>query len=368
MQNLRRSLAVTMTLAAAASAHAATFNTLHSFTGGADGAGPCMNLLPRGDLLYGTTAGGGLGKAGVVFSMSITTGAVNVLHNFEGQDGLYPGAGLAPYNGLLYGTTGNGGVNDIGTVYSIKPRSGAQSVIYSFGGNSGNPDGTLVFDQAGNAYGSATGGAHGDGVIYKLNPSTGAETILYNFTGSQDDAFPQPNLILHGNTIYGTTKGVGETGYGTVFKLNLKTGAETVLHVFAAGADGAYPLGGMVEKSGTLYGTTLNGGTNNDGTIFTINPQTGAEEVVYNFKGTEGAAPEGLTSHNGLFFGTASGGGNSTNGVIYQIDPATWTETTLYQFTGGSDGAWPLPGLVFRHNVAYGATAYGTGTVFSITP
>ena len=82
-------------------------------------------------------------------------------------------------------------------------------------------------------------------------PSTRAQTynVLYRFGGGADGTTPYAGLVLDasGNR-YGTTTAGGASNLGTVFKLDT-TGAETVLHNFAGGADGATP-GGLDTASG----------------------------------------------------------------------------------------------------------------------
>ena len=58
-----------------------------------------------------------------------------------------------------------------------------------------------------------------------------------------------------------------------------------------SGTDGANPLGALFDVGGTLYGTTENGGSANDGTVFSLNPTTGALATVASFTGTNAAGP-----------------------------------------------------------------------------
>src|SRR5438105_4995410 len=102
-----------------------------------------------------------------------------------------------------------------------------------------------------------------------------------------------------GHTLWHNALGGGSTGCsggcGTVFSLDPNTGAETVLHPFGS-TDGAYPMAGLIAVNGMLYGTTLAcwgtgcGGVG-CGTVFSIDPSTGAETVLYSFGGTDGASP-----------------------------------------------------------------------------
>jgi uncharacterized repeat protein (TIGR03803 family) len=90
-------------------------------------------------------------------------------------------------------------------------------------------------------------------------PANSSEKVLHAFGGGSDGSVPESSLItdrdgnLYGTTYSGggsnrcTKKGGG--GCGTVFKL-APDGAETVLHAFAGGSEGAYPLGGLLAAEG----------------------------------------------------------------------------------------------------------------------
>jgi uncharacterized repeat protein (TIGR03803 family) len=147
----------------------------------------------------------------------------------------------------------------------------------------------VIQDSIGNLYGTTTGGGAANvGVVYKLDP-TGQETILYSFTGGADGANPQAGLIQNSASyFYGTTESGGADGAGVVFKVD-PTGHETVLYSFTGGADGAYPIAGLVQDSArNFYGTTLDGGAAGKGTIYKVDP-TGHESVLHSFTGTDGS-------------------------------------------------------------------------------
>jgi uncharacterized repeat protein (TIGR03803 family) len=235
-----------------------------------------------------------------------------------------------------------------------------------------------------------------------VSSKTGAEKVLYAFAGGSDGAYPLAGLINVDGTLYGTTERGGGAGCGgakgcgTVFSVSPTTGAETVLCSFAGGSDGAYPLAGLINVDGTLYGTTERGGRgcrgSGCGTVFSVSLKNGAVTVLYSFAGgSDGAYPHGgLINARGKVYGTTllygtteRGGGTGCDngcGTVYTVNPKTGAEIVLYAFAGGSDGAYPLGGII---KVLDGATLlYGTtergggkscggkscGTVFSITP
>jgi len=218
---------------------------LYNFTGGADGAFPYGGLLlSSAGNLFGTTSAGGItagncfpGGCGVVFVLDTTTGAQKVLYSFTGSpDGAYPYAGLAgDPAGNLYGTTYNGGsgpcTNGCGVVFKLD-LAGTETVLHSLTGyptDGAFPYAGVVFDTAGNIYGTATyGGESDNGVVFKLNAS-GKETMVYSFLGGMAGALPHGGLILDSSgNLYGTTYSAGitsaacggkDSGCGIVFKL-----------------------------------------------------------------------------------------------------------------------------------------------------
>lgn len=256
--------------------------TLHSFTG-VDGAFPETPLVQASDgAFYGTASAGANtsacpgtnGGCGTVFKIT-SKGTFTLLHSFDLTDGATPQAALIQaIDGNLYGTTFQGGAGGNGTVFRITP-SGALTTLHSFNGNDGvSPSGALLETAGGIFYGTTGfGGASGYGTLFKVN-SGGSLTTLHNFDLA-DGYIPTGVLVqaLDGN-LYGSTESGGAGGgLGTSFKVT-PAGALTTLHTFCLKSmcsDGAYPSGGLVQATnGTFYGTTIAGGTNGDGTVFTL--------------------------------------------------------------------------------------------------
>jgi uncharacterized repeat protein (TIGR03803 family) len=197
---------------------------LYSFTGGADGASPYGSLLrDAAGNLYGTTFAGGTSGAGVVFKIN-SSGEETVLYSFTGgDDGGYPLGGLVRDSaGNLYGTTDGGGVSSAGVVFKIDP-SGRETVLYSFtgGDDGGYPEWvTLARDAAGNLYGTTVFGGTGNaGVVFKID-TYGRETVLHSFTGGDDGGSPYAGVILGPQgQLYGTTPFGGKENIGVVFEI-----------------------------------------------------------------------------------------------------------------------------------------------------
>jgi uncharacterized repeat protein (TIGR03803 family) len=264
-----------------------TEKLLHEFSS-KEGYWPIANLiLDAAGNLYGTTSAGGGRNYGIVFELTLSGGkwTEKLLHEFSGKDGSVPNAGLIlDTTGNLYGTTSEGGVSNYGIVFELTPGANGkwtESVLHEFNGKFGSAPGSgLILDKAGNLYGTTQlGGAYNEGTVFQLVPVSGkwTENVLHSFNPNGTDGyFPRANLILDAAAnLYGTTVVGGTYGRGIVFELipNNGTWTETVLHSFGNGSDGAVPLGGLnLDKAGNLYGTTENGGTPGDGTVFEVTP------------------------------------------------------------------------------------------------
>ena len=200
----------------------------------ADGSGPTAGLVMDGlGNFYGSTAyGGGLSNNGVVFEISPNgaTWIEQVLHAFTGGNGGYnPHARLTFYRGDLYGTTEFGGNRgNGGTVFVLKHLPSGQweeAVIHAFDDRHGSePLAELTVDQAGNLYGTAdSGGAFHCGLVFKLSKQANdrwIETVLWAFRGTTDGFNPHAGLVLDKNgTLYGVTYQGGVQHYGTAFQI-----------------------------------------------------------------------------------------------------------------------------------------------------
>ncbi|HWZ95957.1 MAG TPA: choice-of-anchor tandem repeat GloVer-containing protein [Opitutaceae bacterium] len=362
-----------------------TLNVLYQFTGvDTDGLNPEAGLVQGTDgNFYGTTNGGGTAAAGTVFKTT-PAGTTTTLYSFTGvgTDGAGPLAGLVQgTDGNFYGTTEFGGSGGDGTVFKMTP-AGTTTTLYSFTGagtDGAFPLAGLVQGTDGNFYGTTEfgGSGNGNGVVFETTPA-GTTTTLYSFTGvDTDGANPEAGLVqgTDGN-FYGTTEFGGSGGDGTVFETT-PAGTTTTLYSFTgAGTDGAGPLAGLVQGTdGNFYGTTEFGGSGGDGTVFKMTP-AGTTTTLYSFTGagTDGAFPlAGLVQGtDGNFYGTTEfGGSGNGNGVVFETTPAG-TTTTLYSFTGvGTDGATPKAGLVQGtdgnfYGTTAGAGSGGDGVVFQL--
>jgi uncharacterized repeat protein (TIGR03803 family) len=347
--------------------------SLWSFTNGLDGGNPYASLVQGVDSnFYGTTYNGGSFAVGTVFRIS-PSGSLTSLWEFTGSnDGANPQGGLVQgSDGNFYGTTAYGGANGDGNVFRISP-SGSLTNLWSFtGGEDGAfPLAGLVQGSDGNFYGTTYGsgsGSSANGSVFRISAS-GSLTNLWSFTGGNDGANPMAGLVqgTDGN-FYGTTygSGSGPDANGSVFRIS-PSGSLTTLWSFTGGNDGANPMAGLVQGSGSnFYGTTAYGGANGYGTVFRISP-SGSLTNLWSFTGaTDGANPQAglVQGTDGNFYGTTygSGLGPSANGNVFRISPSG-SLTNLWSFTGCGDGANPLAGLVQGTDSNFYGTTYGSGS------
>ena len=348
-----------------------TLDPLYSFQGSADGANPVARVVfgPDGSL-YGTTEYGGTtgyctGGCGTVFNLKPQPSACKtaicpwietILRRFTSGGDFPESEVIFDAAGTLYGTAYTGG--------SLAP-----------GGGSG------CWPSCGN--------------VYKLTPSGGSwtESVLYNFTGYQygdDGANPVGGLIFDSaGNLYGTNSNYGNCGFGTLFKLTPSGGGwtETLLHDFCGGGDGGKPGASLIaDASGNFYGATP-GAYPGYGTIrgsafmFTPSGAGGTYKLLYTFA-EYGGGPAGQLVMDGAgnLYGTTITGGNSGCGAygcgtIFKLTPSggSWTYTELYDFSGGSDGGNPYSNLVMDGSGNFYGTAsmggqYGNGVIFEFTP
>jgi uncharacterized repeat protein (TIGR03803 family) len=314
---------------------------------------PSLTLDPAGNL-YGTSINGGAHDVGSVFELSrdpaVTGGwSLRVLHSFLNtyEDGQYPWD-------------------------------------------------KVILDKAGNVYGTTRYGGPEDaagGVVFELTPGTGGdwgEDILYDFPSYRGGCCPYAEVIFdEAGDLYGTTPGGGTgNGDGTVFKLTHTASGwkEALVHSFQ-GPDGSFPITGLVfDAKGNLYGTTQEGGGYNSGTVFQLAPTaTGRwkETILYDFpQFRNGGGPVSTPAFDkaGNLYGTAAGGIGPCSGgcgVVYKLAPGSsgkWTYSVLHRFTDKGDGAEPNGAVVFDktgthlYGTAIFGGTYNQGVVYEITP
>ena len=235
------------------------------------------------------------------------------------------------------------------------------------------------------------GGGSGNGTVFSVNIDGTGFTVLHSFTaldpngfGNTDGAWPESILTLSGNTLYGTTSQGGSSGCcnGTVFSLDADGTGFVTLYNFSPlvsnpppiNADGIAPVGGVILSGTTLYGTTTQGGSSGNGTVFALNNDGTGFTTLYNFSG-EGPSLANLIVSGNTLYGTCQGGSVYKSGTVFAINTDGTGFTTLHTFSAlnsgtNSDGANPRAPLVQSGNTLYGTTlgggSFGQGTVFAI--
>jgi uncharacterized repeat protein (TIGR03803 family) len=327
---------------------------LYSFVGGLDGANPYGGLVAdtHGNL-YGTTKNGGAGQGGTgvgtVFKLTRGAGGTyteSVIYAFKGN---YHGVDVAlPFGGVvldaagnLYGTGWVGGGCFAGGVFKLAPSGTgwAESLIHNFhctSGDGANPLAGLVFDRAGNLYGTTGQGGAATcscGTVFELRPSPNGiwtEQVVHTFTNGSDGSTPVSVLALDAaGNLYGTNSAGTIYNGGVVFELS-RSGIGwtfTPLYTFTRQEDGGNPQAGVIfDSHGNLYGTTpTGGGINMNGTVFELTAGSGGSwdyGVLWNFL-TGGADPTDslIFGPGGNLYGTTYGGGPGDLGVVFSLTP-----------------------------------------------
>lgn len=402
-----------LTIVASPLAQAQTFEVIHTFAGHLDGGFPLDLTMDADGNLYGPGFCCGLNFGTVYELQRAGTGwIVNSLFVFDGNDGTYPEGGVAfGPDGLLYGTTENGGTDNNGIVFSLKPSAGVcrgffcprtETVLYNFGysPDAAGPTGDLAFDQAGNIYGVASDGPYTEGAVYELMRSgeNWTESVIYGFgQKNQDGTDPFGGVIFDGaGNLYGTTVTGGSYNQGTVFQL-VPSGSgwkENILYSFPGGSGGAQPFGGLIfDHAGNLYGTTIAGGDQNAGTVFELTPSGGGWTLttIYAFVSTTACQDQNgrggpfaslVMDAAGSLYGTTLCDGAYGLGSAFRLSRSggTWTYTDLHDFCAAGrsscgDGYFPGGRLALdpAGNV-YGTSMYGgrrdggVGVAWEITP
>jgi uncharacterized repeat protein (TIGR03803 family) len=353
------------------------YGVIFSFGSNVDGyygAYPTAGLINVNGTLYGTTEyGGSYGKSdyvgyGTVYSIT-PAGIEDVLYSFSGKDdGAFPVGGLININGTLYGTTSAGGAHDYGTVFAVGVDGKKFRVLHAFGG--GGTDGAYpmagLSTLKGRLYGTtASGGAYGEstydgGTVFRVDLNAGKETVIHSFGGTADGKYALAPLFEYHGSFYGTTQS-GGSGGGVVYKITTR-GAEKVLYSFT-GPDGAYPQAPVLIARGEIYGTTNGGGSADWGTVFKMNTDGNNERVVHSFanNGVDGIDPDaGLIDVHGVLYGTTDAGGSHGYGTVFRVGKSGENERVLHSFGQSyDDGGYPLAPLVSVNGTLYGTTNEG---------
>ncbi len=255
-------------------------------------------------------------------------------------------------------------------------QTGTAVPLYQFtdGADGGEPVGGVVMDSSGTLYGETSAGgaapctskagqpSGGCGTVYSFSPTAGLK-VLATFTGP-NGAYGMNTLTLVGSTLYGTTQNGGTNDDGVIFSVHTDGSDFTILHQFS-GPDGQYPASILRKGNGNiLYGITENGGSNGDGVLYSITP-SGTYNIIHEFAGgtKDGRIPFTLLiSSSGIIVGSTESGGEQKGqcsyggcGTIFTYTPSTKQYSVAYDFNGTS----ALGGII--GSLGPNSTVYGNG-------
>ncbi len=349
---------------------------LLDFAGVANGSTPYGSLISDGTFLYGMTVGGGTNGLGTIFKIMPDGTGYAMLLDFAGAaNGRFPNGSLISDGTFLYGMTGYYDINDKGTIFKIMPDGTGYTKLLDFTGatNGSGPYGSLI--SVGTfLYGMTSWGGTNDlGTIFKIMPDGTGYAKLLEFAGTADGDSPFGSLISDGTFLYGMTSGGGTNGLGALFKIKPDGTGYARLLDFAGAANGSSPGGSLISDGTFLYGMTVDGGTNDMGTIFKIMPDGTGYAKLLDFDGANGSSPQGSLISVGTFlYGMTSYGGTNDQGTIFKIMPDGTGYAKLLDFAGAANGRGPRGALISVGTFLYGMTTYGgtndQGTIFKIMP
>jgi uncharacterized repeat protein (TIGR03803 family) len=343
-----------------------------------NGGFPAGTLTETNGKLYGITNSGGDNFNGVIFEFDPTTSTITKKFDFDGSNtgGSSQGSLALSPSGKLYGMTSFGGANDVGTLFEYDILTNTFTKRIDFDRTTGLPGyGTPFFTPDGKMHGiMTTGGTNNTGLMFEYDPTTNAFDNKLSFMGAPDGRNPSNALTLATNgKFYSVTLQGGTDDYGTIYEFDPATFTFTKKVDFTK-SNGSFPNGAMVAApNGKLYGTTQRGGSNDGGVIYEFDPTstTITNQIDLDFA-TGSLLFSGLTvAPNGKLYGASRSGGDNSRGAILEFDPASNTVTVKYSFVQ-TTGASPVGDLTLgSDNSLYGVAGGGNqnaGVVFKYDP
>ena len=365
-----------MTACSVAGAETSRYAVLHYFEKGShDGATvESMQLLVRGQTIFGLTRSNGANSKGGLFSMNADGSGFRVLHNFIGgdADGHSPCGALIFDGSAFYGMTSHGGRGKGGVIFRANPDGADHTVIHHFMGwvyDGDTARGSLTLDGDFLYAMTARGGTNDFGVIFRIKKDGADFTLLHTFaSGRGDGATPNGSLLMDGDSFYGMTSAGGQRNNGVIFRMSKDGASYSILHDFTNGLDdGSDPCGSLITDGTALYGTTSGGGNGDNGVIFRINKDGTGHRILHRFAGSgnDGVHPQSaLTLVGSTLYGVTIGGGQNQAGVLFQINTSGTGFAVLHRFNDRlnptlNDGAEPCGDLTCDGNFLYGMTRAG---------
>jgi len=358
------------------------YTKLFDFDGATHGSGPQGSLIQAPDgKLYGLTLKGGAHNFGVLFQYDPGTKIFTNKFDFDGiARGSGPQGSLLAVNGMLYGMTSSGGANELGVIFRYDPLTSTYTNMFDFDGtNSGSsPSGCLTKAPDGTLYGMTTyGGAMDMGVLFQYKPADSSYVKKIEFNNTVDGSYPWGSLLLAADgNFYGMTHDGGVNDLGVLFQYVISSSTYTKKFDFSSSV-GGHPCGSLIQDTdGTFYGMTNDGGINNVGVLFQVNPSNFqyTKKLDFHFSAS-GSFPMGalMQGSDGMLYGTTRNGGVNEDGVIFQYDKNNGTYTKRFDFNKATSGRSPSGSLVqTADGKLYGTATYGgamdKGVLFRYDP
>ena len=232
------------------------------------------------------------------------------------------------------------------------------------------PKGALVSDGTWLYSTAWAGGTNNCGTIVRIKLDGTDPTTLHTFDFYPSGCHPESRLFIEGDYLYGTTKGGGASGFGSIFRMHMDgTGFEKLLDLTST--NGESPLGGLISDGTWLYGTTSAGGQTTFGTVYRIMPDGSGHQMLHQFNGTDGKEPHGeLLLVGDTLYGTTWIGGPDAWGTIYKMHKDGSGYTLIHAFGELIDGRFPVGALYAIGNQLYGIARAGgvenTGFIYRI--
>lgn len=312
---------------------------------------------------------------GAIFRLNADGSSVEYVHFFRQPEGSNPRGTLIEANGKLWGTTYQGGASDFGIVFSIDLDGTNFTKVHDFDSDNGAHPGKRLLLSNGRIWGlTYEGGVDDGGVIFNLATDGTDYQVVHEFLYNSGDAgYPEGGLIEVGSTLWGLTSYGGTDDYGAIFSIDNNGSNYQLYHSFEYSAtDGANPLGDLVEFDGRLWGLTEEGGANDNGTLFGIQPNGSGYFVHHMFDNADGGDPRGnLVVSDDKLWGTTSAKTGGAGSIFYfdALNPLATSTQPVHTFTG-TNGDYPSGSLLDIGGVLWGMTANGgsanKGSIFKI--
>jgi uncharacterized repeat protein (TIGR03803 family) len=331
--------------------------------------------------LWGITQYGGETQSGVIFKTDINGQNLQKMYSFDQYVGRScQGHVVEGEDGKLYGLTEAGGLYNSGVLFEYDFSSSKYKVLFEFDGDNGStPMGSPIIAADGKLYGTTTsGGNNGAGVIFEYDIDAGSYLVRVHLDPTYHGSGPYGQLFQAVNgKLYGTTRQGGINNQGTMYEYNLETSLFTKKVDFEDYDKGAYPMCGVVQAAnGKLYGVTTEGGIMDDGVLYSydLNTSTYTKHVDFQPELT-GSNPRGrlLVGPDNNLYGMSCWGANTGNGAIYMYSPLSNIMTMQHSFDVASDGSLAFGGLIdggdgwfYGHNHQGGVG--NSGTLFKYDP